>query len=49
VPLPATPGRVLETLPPTLWALLGCLPLLAGAIGWVTAQATVRRWLARLP
>ena len=28
---------------------LALLPLLAGALGWLTAQATVRRWLRRLP
>ena len=36
-------------LPPQLWALLALLPLLAAAIGWITTQATVRLWLARLP
>jgi len=40
---------VLRALPPLLWALLPVLPLTAAAIGWVTAQATVRRWLAGLP
>jgi cell division transport system permease protein len=54
VPLPATPdpisaANVLATLPSTLWVLLASLPLLAGAIAWVTTQATVRSWLARLP
>jgi cell division transport system permease protein len=54
VPWPATPaltslGPLLATLPPTLWGLLGSLPLLAGAIAWITTQATVRSWLARLP
>jgi len=37
------------TLPPGLWMLLPALPLSAAAIGFVTAQATVRRWLRRLP
>ncbi len=37
------------TLPPQLWGGLAVLPLAAGAIGWLTAQATVRRWLRRLP
>ena len=39
----------MRALPVALWAGLPGLPLLAGAIGWVTAQATVRRWLRRLP
>lgn len=36
-------------LPPALWMLLPGLPLAAAAIGFVTAQTTVRRWLRRLP
>lgn len=36
-------------LPPALWMLLPGLPLAAAAIGFATAQATVRRWLRRLP
>jgi cell division transport system permease protein len=40
---------VLGTLPPLLWSLLPVLPLTAAAIGWLTAQATVRFWLAELP
>jgi cell division transport system permease protein len=39
----------LGTLPPALWFSLPCLPVLAAAIGFVTAQGTVRRWLRRLP
>ena len=39
----------LATLPPSLWMALPGLPVLAAAIGFVTAQATVRRWLRRLP
>jgi hypothetical protein len=31
-----------------LWIALPCLPLATAAIGWLTAQATVRRWLKRL-
>ncbi len=31
------------------WAGLALLPPLAAAIGWVSAQATVRLWLRRLP
>jgi cell division transport system permease protein len=36
-------------LPPGLWLSLPALPLIAAAIGWLTAQGTVRRWLRRLP
>lgn len=31
------------------WPALLLLPVVSGLIGWVTAQATVRRWLRRLP
>jgi cell division transport system permease protein len=48
-PAPGTAPDVLRTLPPLLWALLPVLPLTAAIIGWVTAQATVRSWLAGLP
>jgi cell division transport system permease protein len=36
-------------LPPGLWLLLVVLPMVAAGIGWLTAQATVRQWLRRLP
>ncbi len=36
-------------LPAELWLGLCALPLLAAGIGFVTAQATVRQWLRRLP
>jgi len=36
-------------LPAPLWSSLVALPLVAGGIGWITTQATVRGWLARLP
>lgn len=36
-------------LPLALWLSLPGLPAAAAAIGWVTAQGTVRRWLRRLP
>jgi cell division transport system permease protein len=39
----------LATLPVPLWGCLAALPLLAGAIGFVTADTTVRRWLRQLP
>lgn len=35
--------------PVALWGLLPMLPVLAGGIGWLTAQITVRRWLRMLP
>ncbi|HVZ09854.1 cell division protein FtsX [Rhodopila sp.] len=39
----------LTTVPAAMWASLPCLPVLAAAIGFLTAQGTVRRWLRRLP
>ena len=42
-------AEALAALPPGLWFALPCLPLIAAAIGFVTAQGTVRRWLRRLP
>ncbi len=36
-------------LPLELWLSLPALPIAAAAIGWLTAQGTVRRWLRRLP
>jgi cell division transport system permease protein len=39
----------LGVLPPVLWLALPGLPLAAAAIGFLTAQGTVRRWLRRLP
>jgi cell division transport system permease protein len=43
------PMDVLAALPATLWLALPGLPVAAAAIGFTTAQATVRRWLRRLP
>ena len=43
------PGALLTAMPAALWVALPLLPLIAAAIGWVTAQTTVRRWLRRLP
>ena len=40
---------LLPRLPLALWLALPALPAAAAAIGWLTAQATVRRWLRRLP
>jgi cell division transport system permease protein len=45
----ASPMDVLATLPATLWLALPGLPAAAAAIGFATAQGTVRRWLRRLP
>jgi cell division transport system permease protein len=44
-----TVGAVLAALPPALWLALPALPLVAAVIGYLTAQATVRRWLRQLP
>jgi cell division transport system permease protein len=43
------PADLLASLPPLLWGELAALPVLAALIGWLTAQATVRSWLGRLP
>ncbi len=43
-----TARDVMEALPAGLWLALPCLPAAAAAIGFVTAQSTVRRWLRRL-
>jgi cell division transport system permease protein len=40
---------LLAAMPTILWAGLAALPLAAAALGWVTAQTTVRQWLRRLP
>ncbi len=54
-PAPAATGtaepllRWLAALPLPLWLALPGLPAVAGLIGLVTAQATVRAWLRRLP
>jgi cell division transport system permease protein len=42
-------ANALAALPPGLWIALPALPLAAAAIGFLTAQGTVRRWLRRLP
>ena len=44
----APTGGLLPDLPAPLWLSLPILPLAAAAIGWVTAQATVHRWLKGL-
>jgi len=45
----AAGAEIASRLPLVLWAALPTLPLTAGCIGWVTAQLTVRAWLAALP
>lgn len=40
---------VLAVLPGLLWLALPALPVATAAIGFLTAQGTVRRWLRRLP
>jgi cell division transport system permease protein len=39
----------LRRVPLPLWIALPLLPPVAATIGWMTAQATVRTWLRRLP
>jgi cell division transport system permease protein len=46
---PQLSTMVITALPLALWLILPALPIAAGGIGFVTAQATVRRWLRRLP
>jgi cell division transport system permease protein len=46
---PASLADVIAALPAALWLVLPGLPAAAAAIGFATAQATVRRWLRRLP
>jgi hypothetical protein len=40
---------LLAVLPGPLWLVLPALPMATAAIGFLTAQGTVRRWLRRLP
>jgi cell division transport system permease protein len=47
-PAGQAPLAMLNSLPPALWLSLAALPVAAALIGWATAQATVRLWLARL-
>ncbi len=44
-----SPIALVAALPPALWLTLAGLPSATAAIGFLTAQATVRRWLRRLP
>jgi cell division transport system permease protein len=45
----AVVARALAAFPPPLWVALPALPVIASLIGFVTAHATVRSWLRRLP
>jgi cell division transport system permease protein len=49
VPETLTPVGILTALPVVLWLTLPGLPAAAAAIGFLTAQGTVRLWLRRLP
>jgi cell division transport system permease protein len=44
-----SPADALAAVPAGLWLILPGLPLAAAAIGYATAQGTVRLWLRRLP
>jgi cell division transport system permease protein len=44
-----SPSDVLGAMPAALWLTLPGMPAAAATIGFLTAQATVRRWLRRLP
>jgi cell division transport system permease protein len=44
-----TLGDAFATVPAPLWLALLVLPASAAAIGFATAQSSVRRWLRRLP
>jgi cell division transport system permease protein len=46
---PDSPADALAALPLALWMALPGLPAAAAAIGFITAQGTVRWWLRRLP
>jgi cell division transport system permease protein len=49
VPEALSAGGILAALPIVLWLALPVLPAASAAIGFLTAQGTVRRWLRRLP
>jgi cell division transport system permease protein len=44
-----SPADIVAAMPAALWLTVPGLPVAAAAIGFLTAQATVRRWLRRLP
>lgn len=45
----AAASSALQTLPLEVWVGLPALPVVAAVLGFLTAQATVRRWLRQLP
>jgi len=45
----AATATALQTLPAEIWLGLAALPVAAAAIGFLTAQGTVRSWLRQLP
>ncbi len=47
--VPQSAAALIGAVPASIWLSIPALPLLAAAIGWLTAQGTVRRWLRRLP
>jgi cell division transport system permease protein len=42
-------GALVDEVPALLWVALPMIPAVAAALGWLTAAATVRRWLWQLP
>ncbi len=42
-------GALIDEVPALLWVALAMIPAVAAALGWLTAAATVRRWLRQLP
>jgi cell division transport system permease protein len=44
-----TIGALIDEVPALLWVALPMIPAVAAALGWLTAAATVRRWLRQLP
>jgi cell division transport system permease protein len=44
-----TVGALIDEVPALLWVALPMIPAVAAALGWLTAAATVRRWLRQLP
>ena len=42
-------GALVDEVPVSLWVALPMVPAVAAGLGWLTAAATVRRWLRQLP
>jgi hypothetical protein len=47
--LSMTTGDAISILPGLLWLLPVLLPVVAAAIGYLTTQVMMRRWLGQLP